>query len=104
MEGQGKFIDHKQNFSFEGVWKGSIAQTGKLFLRNDKYISWIMFDKFQEGLGKIQYKDGKFYEGKIDLNTFTPHGKGKATYSSASTKTYYEGEWSEGIFHNHGIC
>lgn len=43
IDGSGKFVDHKQNFSFEGIWFNSIIQSGKLFLRKDKYISWIAF-------------------------------------------------------------
>ena len=45
---------------------------------------------------KISYKDGRSYDGLIDLVSFAPDGEGTSTYPN---QTVYEKGWSQGEFH-----
>jgi len=42
-------------------------------------------------MGSISYKDGRYYEGEINVRKLIPNGNGKITFPFGSSKKYYEG-------------
>lgn len=59
----------------------------------------MYLDNYPVNKAKISYKDGRSYEGMIDLVSFAPDGEGTCTYPNQSV---YEGGWSQGEFHGKG--
>lgn len=89
-------------FSYEGTINAdSKPTTGILTVNSDEpSLAFVAkLDDYPSNKAVIQYRDGRKYEGLININTFMPEGEGKSTYLNGSS---YEGHWKNGEFHGHG--
>ena len=71
--------------------KNSYPQTGILSINNEndpKKSSIITLTNFPHEKTKIQYGDGRFYEGFVNKRTFAPENKGIAYFLDTS---HYDG-------------
>jgi hypothetical protein len=86
----------ENKFRFEGTLKNSIPSTGRLQINNlhDSTKSFvIILDDFPQNKTKIEYSDGRTYEGQVNKRSFAPEGEGIATFPDLSK---YEGTWEDG--------
>jgi hypothetical protein len=59
----------------------------------------VVLNNYPAMKARIEYKDGREYEGYLNLRSFLPEGEGTSKYPNDSI---YEGEWLNGEFHGKG--
>ena len=73
------------------IWENSKLKNAAITFYADHNISNIQINDFNKGMGSISYKDGRYYEGEINVRKLIPNGNGKITFPFGSSKKYYEG-------------
>lgn len=103
IEGQGKLTKDDNLYSYEGaINSDSQPTTGKLTVNHpqDHNKSYTVFlSNYPAMKARIEYQDGREYEGYLNLKTFLPEGEGTSKYPN---DCIYEGEWLNGEFHGKG--
>ena len=103
IEGQGTFRHYHNLFIYEGTLSSdSHPTTGKLVVNNQEDSSksfTVLFNNYPSMKARVEYRDGREYEGYLNLKTFVPEGEGTSTYPNNSI---YEGNWLSGEFHGQG--
>ena len=95
--GQGKFVNRKSRYTFEGQWENSIPKSGKASFDDGTTIE---FDDFKSRVAKITYPDQKVYNGQINAESFAPDGNGVVKFPDGS---WYNGTWKDGRMDGTGV-
>jgi hypothetical protein len=78
IEGQGTFTSYHGLYTYEGtIGSDSNPTTGKLVVNSpeDPGKSFVAhFSNYPAMKARVEYKDGREYEGYLNLKTFAPEG------------------------------
>lgn len=88
IEGHGKFTHYGNLYVYQGTVNAEgHPTTGKLIVNSKEDPSksfTIIFNNYPAMKARVEYKDGREYEGYLNLKTFAPEGEGTSTYPNQS--------------------